>query len=290
MESVTHISETHPLDDRWKAALLTLLGDEDPTVYEATRDEIVAHGMEARDWLEGSLDDVRGLARRRSREIVRFFYQQNADNDFTSFCLGAGDQLDLEHASWLLASTSFPEINIEAYSAWLDMFAGELLDRIDYGAEPMAIFSVINRYLFDDLKFRSAAAGMRLPEHYFLNRVLEEREGNSAGLSLFYTFLSLRLHLPVSLIYLPGYFLCRFQTSREEFFIDPCQKGRFLSKHACNRYLQHDGYSPYHQHLIPQSPRKAMIQICQELRRVSSENDDTEQSSRMQRYILALSG
>ncbi len=290
MEGLNSIKEPHPLDSRWKSALLTLLGDEDPEIYEATRREIFSHGREALVWMEGESERARGLTRRRCRQIVKGFNQQLADNEFTAFCLRSGDRLNLEEACWMLCRTQFPEIQPEAYSAWIDLLAGELLDRVDFGAEPMVIFMEINRYLFEHLGYHSAAAGLRISDHYYLSRLLEEREGNSASLSLLYTFLALRLHLPVSLIYLPGYFLCRFQTPREEFFIDPCQKGRFLSKNACHRYLQHYGHSPMDDHLKPQSPRKALRQICSDLRRACDLAGEGTQSARIQRYLFAMSG
>jgi hypothetical protein len=48
-----------------------------------------------------------------------------------AFCLNQGEDFDLEQGVLLLCRTQYPQINLEAYSALLDDYAGELRERLD---------------------------------------------------------------------------------------------------------------------------------------------------------------
>ena len=87
------------LSEKEKAALLTLLGDEDAAVYRAVKRRILAAGRDAVAWLQPHTLSRESLLRRRATEIVHHFQQQDADNRFLAFCLTHGEDLDLERGS-----------------------------------------------------------------------------------------------------------------------------------------------------------------------------------------------
>ena len=112
-----------PTPDRRRAALLNLLGDENAKVYQAVREQILAEGNAASEWLRPHALSDDPLLRRRIQEILWHVDKQTGDNRFLTFCLNHGEEFDLETAAWLLARTQFPEINVEAYQALLDGYA-----------------------------------------------------------------------------------------------------------------------------------------------------------------------
>ena len=67
------------------------------------------------------------------------FDRQAADNRFLAFCLKHGEEFQLEDAVWLLAQTQYPDINVEAYQALLDSFAGVLREQLDLGGNAKQI-------------------------------------------------------------------------------------------------------------------------------------------------------
>ncbi len=289
MEATLSKPRSEPFSPGEKTALVTLLTDEDPEVYRAIRDEILSRGRSASEWLRSfRLSDDPAL-RRRSREIVRHFDRQTADNDFLAFCLKGGEDLDLERGCWLLSRTFDPEVSVEGYQALLDSFAGALLDIMDFGAPPEGMLADINEFLYSREEFRGRRRADFQPADFYLSETVNQRRGGDLSLGLLYLFVCQRLGLPVVGIGMPGHFLCRFQTLREEIYIDCYHKGRLLTKNACVRYLRETGRRYDERLLAPLTPRQALLRICSNLHQTYAGRGMAEERDRVLRHVIALS-
>ncbi len=282
-------SAVFDLPEKKKAALISLLTDEDPVVFRAIRDEIMSHGSGVRSWLAPYSLDKDPLLRRRTREIVTHFDLADADTIFSAFCLNYGENLDLEEGSWLLAKTVYPEINVVAYRAVLDDLAHNLMMQLDFGAEPDAIVAGINQFLFRVHKFSGNEENYYDPDNSFLNRVIDRRTGNPISLCMIYLAVCRRLGLPVTGIGLPGHFLCRYQNPRQELYIDAFNRGRVLTKADCMKYLKQAGFEFHKNFLTPASARRILLRMCSNLHQVYQRNGKKTDATRLQGYIVALS-
>ena len=173
-----------------RAALVNLLTDEDPAVYLTVQKKILSCGPDAREWIRPHVLSADPVLRRRSREIVRCFAQADADTKFLAYCLNHGQEFDLEESVWLLARTTYPDINVEAYQAMLDGYAAVLRDRIDPSADGKDTLAVINKFLFEELGFAGNEVAYYDPQNSYLNRVIDRRMGNPIALSLLYIFIA----------------------------------------------------------------------------------------------------
>lgn len=276
-----------PLDSE-KSALINLLGDEDPAVYQAVRSRIISFGPGATRWLRRLTLSSDPLARRRAVEIIHYFSRQAADNRFLGFCLSQSEELGLEQGAFLLAQTQYPDINIEAYQALLDSYAADLNEMIQPGASSENIIATINHFLFTQLGFTGNEENYYDPDNSYLNRVIDRRIGNPISLCVLYLLLGLRLRLPIAGIGMPGHFLCRYQTTREGFFIDAFNKGKVLSKADCVAYLRHTRGAFREADLAPVSPKRILLRMCSNLSQIYAELRLTEEMARFQRCIVAL--
>ncbi|MEO5803613.1 MAG: transglutaminase-like domain-containing protein [Verrucomicrobiota bacterium] len=281
------LSRTLTLSQR--AALISLLGDDDPAIYQTVREKLLSFGAAtAAHWLQPYLLHSDPLLRRRAHEIVDHFGRQNADTQFLAFCLKQGEDFDIEEGVLLLAKTQFPSINIAAYTALLDSFASDLRVQIDPNAEAEQILATINDYLFQQLGFYGNEENYYQPENSYINCVLDRRTGNPISLSLLYLFVARRLKLPMTGIGLPGHFICRFQTSKSELYIDAFNRGKLLSKADCIKYLLHTNHSLQEGHLAPVTARRILLRICANLHQIYTQLEAREEISRLQRYLVAL--
>lgn len=276
------------ISESQKTALLSLLADDDAGVYRTVREKILSYGSNVTNWLQPHTLSNDPALRRRAQDIISHFGRQAADNQFLGFCLKHGEEFDLEEGVWLLAQTQYPDINIEAYQALLDTFAAELRERLDLTREPKEVLTRINAYLFEELGFSGNEENYYDPENSYLNRVIDRRTGNPINLSLLYMLLARRLRLPVTGIGLPGHFICRHQTSAAEIFIDAFNGGKFLSKADCVQYLVHANYSLRDDCLAPVSSRRMLLRICGNLHQTYLQLQRTEETTRIQRYLVAL--
>ena len=277
------------LSESQRKALIKLLSDDDPAVYRVVRGKILSYGQTATVWLQPHVLSSDPVLRRRAQEIIDHLARQSADNRFLAFCLSQhGEDLDVEQGTWLLAQTRYPDINIAAYQALFDSYAGDLRERIDFGAKPDQILATINQYLFSELGFRGNEENYYEPENSYLNRVVDRRTGNPPSLCLVYLFLSRRLRLPVAGIGMPGHFLCRFQCSTEELYIDAFNRGKLLSKNDCVKYLVQTNYGFQEGVLAPATPRRILLRMCSNLHQIYLHLKLRDESARLQRYIVAL--
>lgn len=288
MSRVGAIISPEELSESKKAALLTLLADDDPFVYQKIRHKIVSFGPSAAEWLRPHTLSREPALRRRAQEIVLSFDRQAADNEFLGFCLKHGEALDLEQGAWKLAQTQYPDINVVGYQALLDGFAGDLQEPLQNGSKPEETLRILNRYLFDELGFLGNEEQYSDPDNSYLNRVLDRRMGNPISLCLVYLILAWRLRLPVTGIGLPGHFLCRYQSSSTEIYIDAFNRGKLLTKADCIQYLLQGNYSVREDYLAPVSPRRLLLRICGNLHQIYLQSEQSEAATRLQRYLVAL--
>jgi len=289
MSSSIATDKSKALSESQRTALIKLLSDEDPAVYHLVRDRILSYGQAAAGWLRPHLLSSDPVLRRRAQEIIEYLERGTADSRFLAFCLNQhGEDLDVEHGAWLLAQTRHPDINVAAYQALFDSYAGDLRERIDFGAKPDQILAAINQYLYAELGFRGNEQNYYEPDNSYLNRVIDRRTGNPISLCMVYLFLSRRLHLPVAGIGMPGHFLCRFQCPTDEWYIDAFNRGKLLSRIDCVKYLVQTNYGFQEGLLAPATPRRILLRICSTLHQIYLHLKLTDETARLQRYIVAL--
>jgi regulator of sirC expression with transglutaminase-like and TPR domain len=276
------------LDEKQRRALVSLLADDDPNVYRTVRQKIISYGPASVPWLHEHTLSNDPVLRRRAHEIVSHFARQTADTQLLAFCLNQGEDFDLEQSALLLSRTQYPDINPEAYSALLDDFAGELRDRLDLNGDPSMILRIISDYLFRELKFSGDEHNFYDPDNSYFNRVMDRRLGNPISLSLVYLLLARRLRLPMAGIGLPGHFLCRYQSTRTEVFVDAFRGGCLLTKADCIKRVLQLRQRFDESCLAPVSSRRILLRICANLHQIYTQRKSADQVERLQRYLIAL--
>ncbi|HXP60514.1 MAG TPA: transglutaminase-like domain-containing protein [Dongiaceae bacterium] len=276
------------LAERRRAALLSLLADDDPAVYQLIRREILSLGPSAAGWLRPHTLSREPALRRRALELVRHFDRQTADTAFLGFCLKHGEEFDLEAGAWLLAQTQYPDINIEAYRALLDSYAADLRERLEEANGAKQTLGALNDYLFSELGFTGNEVDYYDPENSYLNRVIDHRTGNPINLCLVYLLLARRLRLPIAGIGLPGHFVCRYQSTAVEIYLDVFNRGKLLTKADCINYLVQANFSVRDDYLAPVSSRRLLLRICANLHQIYLQLELADEATRLQRYLVAL--
>ena len=87
---------------------------------------------------------------------------------------------------------------------------------------------------------------------------------------------------------LPGHFICRYQSTTRQIYIDAFRHGRFLSQADCIKYLLQTNHGLQEGYLTPVSTRRMLLRICSNLHQTYSMLEMTEEVTRVQRYLVAL--
>ena len=149
--------------------------------------------------------------------------------------------------------------------------------------------AAINRYLFQTQRYQGNEDNYYSADNSYLNRVIDQRTGNPISLCMIYQLVGRRLGLPVNGIGLPGHFLCRFQTPRQDYYIDAFNKGRLLTKTDCIKYLKQAGYEFHEAFLMPASSRRILLRMCSNLHQIYQRDNQAADAARLHGYIVALS-
>jgi len=286
---ITNLEQSGPaLVEKQRAALISLLADEDPGIYQIVRGKLISYGRPVCEWLRPYRLSADPVLRRRAQEIVHHFLREDYDAQFIAFCLNTGEELDLEHGAGLLALTEYPEAHLGGYQALFDCWAAELRTRIEFTTDADRILSTINAYLFDELGFRGNEQYGDSPESAYVNRVVDTRTGNPITLCAVYLFITRRLKLPITGIGLPYHFVCRYQSSVREVYIDAFRQGRFWSKADCIKHLLNTNHGLHEGYLAPVTPRRILLRMCANLHQTYSHLEMSEAANRIQRYLVAL--
>lgn len=276
------------LPDTQRSALVKLLGDEDPNVYQVVKDKIISLGSDTQIWLKPCQLSSDPMLRRHAQEIVRHFDREVADTRFMAYCLQDEDQLDLERGALLLAQTQFPEINTAAYSAILDDFAGELREWLAASDPKERLLVRISEFIFGQLGFTGNMENYYDPENSYLNRVLDRRTGNPVTLCLVYSLITRRLGLPVNGVGLPGHSVCRYLSATEEVFVDAFNLGKLLTRNDCIEHLNRCNHEVRDEYLSPMGTRRMLARMCGNLEQIYIDLKQPDNSARVQRYLFAL--
>lgn len=288
MQALTSKPGTSELSENQRVALISLLVDEDPGIYQIVRRKLLSYGAATCQWLRPYLLSIDPVMRRRALEIVHRLGRQNSDERFLDYCLHHGEDLDLEEALGLLAQTQYPDINLEAYRALFDLWASEVRQHMDFCGPPEQIIGCLSQYLFEELGFTGQEHSGNDPENCYLNRVVDRRLGNAISLCVVYMLLAQRLQLPVRGVALPGHFICRYQSSTREWYIDALRHGKLWTKGDCIRHLLNTQHGVRDGYLTPISPRRILLRICAILHQTYAHLEMSEEAGRVQRYLLAL--
>ena len=310
MNSSVSTDVVAPPSESQRAALVKLLTDDDPAIYQTVRTKILSYGQSSHVWLRSHVLSSDPVLRRRVQEIIDHLARQTAHSRFMAFCLNQGEDFAVEESSgmhpgkkdavrftdstrveegtWLLAQTKYPDINVAAYQALFDSYAGDLRERIDFGAGAERILASINEYLYNVLGFTGNEQNYYDPDNSYLNRVVDQRLGSPISLCMVYLFVARRLRLPITGIAMPGHFLCRFQSSTDEIYIDAFNRGKLLSRADCIKYLLHTSHGFQEGYLASATPRRTLLRMCSNLHQICVHLEQPEETARVQRYIVAL--
>jgi len=143
----------------------------------------------------------------------------------------------LAEAALILACEEYPQLEISPYLDILDNMADIAQQKLRPADSPVETVKKINAVLFESFGFRGATEDYYDPRNSFFNDVLDRRIGIPITLSTVYMEVSRRLNFPIAGVGLPGHFIVKYWDRREEFFLDPFNRGEILTRDDCRDRL-----------------------------------------------------
>lgn len=214
---------------------------------------------------------------------------------------------DLAVAALMIARLAYPKLDAGRYLDQLDTLGCEAARRVaatrveDYDApqnvnpRSFADVTVLNEYLFRDLRFVGNDVHYKDPRNSFLNDVLDRRTGIPITLALVYMEVARRAGVEVEGVNFPGHFLLRCRATPDsrysrDLIIDAHHRGALLTESMCRELLhKHNEDAVWNRHLLGHATKPQILaRMLMNLKRVYVEMNSFPQARDITELLLAV--
>jgi regulator of sirC expression with transglutaminase-like and TPR domain len=145
--------------------------------------------------------------------------------------------IPLAETALMIACEEYPQLELSPYLDLLDEIAESAQRKRSPSDSPIDTVGKINSVVFDTYGFRGNVEDYYDPRNSFFNDVLDRRIGIPITLSTLYIEVARRINFPIVGVGMPGHFLVKYWDRREEFFLDPYNRGEILTREDCRKRL-----------------------------------------------------
>lgn len=277
--------------------LIKLLDDEDENIYTNVRERFLSYGDHTTDFLRNFLNDENFLIKKRATEIISTINFDNIEEKLRKISTKRNKNF-LEEALLLISSFAYPGLDQGNYVSILDEMAVDIeteLLEINHNISeilPLETLNTLNNYLFFKKGFKGNTESYYDPDNSYLNKVIDNRTGIPITLSILYILIARRLKLPISGINLPGHFIVKYDDKKEEFFIDPFNKGVVISLKEASEFVKRIGMEKDEFDKIPYlkktGDKEIVLRVLRNLIEIYKKDSDDIKIQQLEKLMLSM--
>jgi len=237
-------------------AMIKLIEDPDPVIYEAIKDNLLNLGTIALTELkENKEKSINELYLKRINFIVDEIEFSTTLNLFKNWVNEGGD--DLLNGVYLIAKYNFPDLNILGLIQQIEKIKRDAWLQMNENLTPLEQIKVLNHIFFNIHKFTRNISDFYSPNNSYLNKVIETKKGNPIALAITYLIVGIKLGLPLYGVNLPKNFILAYveelydsglETEIENkivsFYINPYNNGAVLTRREIDAFLKQQKIKP----------------------------------------------
>lgn len=253
-------------------ALISMMDEPDPDIYEEISAKILLCGDEAMPFLE---DAVEQSMDEKMRERLEFLQQRIRNEALGNELItwASENNHDLLDAWLRITKCFYPYSNTDAIDLDLHNIRKDIWIEMNDNLTALEQVKVFNHVFFEIYNFKGNTNDYYNPDNIFINKVLEFRMGNPLSLSMLYMLIAQEVDLPVLGINLPEHFVLaymgeRFDTEnmkiqhdRALFYINVFGDGKAFSAEGINSFLHNLGMEPLPAFFAPCSNEQIVIRM-----------------------------
>jgi hypothetical protein len=289
------------MDEKALAALISLLDDTDPEVFDHVSGKLLALGPSGIPRLEAAWESTDNqLVQSRLEDLIG---QIQFDHlaDMLAQWKAEGCE-DLQEAAVLIARFHYPDLDHIKLNSQIERIVQSVWINMSANLSPAEEVQVLNKVFFGDLGFKGNKEPKPEVDLGYLNIILDTRNGNSIGLGMLYMMVAQALDISIYGVNLPYHFiLCytRGHLSDEElesqsadakvmFYINPLLEGIPFGKAEINRYLEQSQIAPQPIYYAPCSNRLIILSLIYNQMSCYEQANEQEKADRMRSLLEIL--
>jgi len=229
-------------------ALIRLLDDDDPEVFENVSNRLISFGSSVIPELENAWGDSSNIdIHHRIEELIHLIQFRALCEEFNEWL--NDDIATLLDGALLVAKYQFPELDKEAVYQQIDKIRQKIWLELNQAYTPLENINIFNQVFYSIIGFTGIQNEETDSKDFCINHVLETKRGNAVSLGVIYIILAQQLELPVYGVNLYRHFVLAYQknfvfdydmnNARETiFYMNPVNKGVPFQLREIKEYLK----------------------------------------------------
>ena len=205
------------------SALLKLIDDPDYEVYDTVASKLLHYGKDIIPRLE-QLWEVTDDTEVQERIVLLIHRVHFEDLQAEFVAWNSTFQPELLRGAMLLAKFQFPDLNVPAILTQFDQLRRNIWLELNNYLTPLEQVNVFNSILYSYFKLQGHELTEREPKFFFINQVLDTKQGNSYSIGIIYLALCEILDIPIFAVDVPRQFIFAYIDTLHN-FLDPDDKG-----------------------------------------------------------------
>jgi len=257
-------------------ALLRLIDDPDDEVYDTVSEKILHYGRSIIPNLENLWEHTADQSlQERIEQLIHRVHFQDLQQELLEW--SNSKHPEILRGAILVAKYQFPDLNIPALLAQFDQMRRNIWLELNNYLTPLEQVNVLNSILYNYYKLQGHELTEREPKHFFINQVLESKQGNSYTMGVLYLALCELLDIPIFAVEVPRQFIFAYIDTlyhfynpdnegiqQIQFFIDPLN-GMVYTQRDVDTYLKKINAKDRDAYLTPMVSRRVIFKMLEEL-------------------------
>ena len=282
------------------SALLQLIDDPDDEVFDTVAEKLLNYGREIIPRLE-QLWEVTAdeSVQERIELLIHRVHYQDLQEEFLEW--GTSKNPELLRGAILVAKYQFPDLNIPSILSQFDQIRRNVWLELNNYLTPLEQVNVFNSILYNYYKLQGHELTEREPKYFFINQVLESKQGNAYTLGVLYLALCELLDIPVFAVDLPRQFVFAYidtlhhfykqddaAEQQIQFFVDPLN-GMVYTQKDVDTYLRKINANNRESYFTPLLAKRIIFKMLEELAlcyRYKREDQKADEIQQLMRILV----
>jgi hypothetical protein len=279
--------------------LIHLLDDPDQEAFYQVSNEILTLGLPAVEPLEEAWFNTNDeLARQRIEVLVHSLQYDNLYNELANWVASGGQ--DLLRGYMIATKFQYPNLDEGKLLADLNKLTRSVWLELNENLTSLEKVKVLNHVLFGIIEIGGEITDIHVPDHYFLNNLLQSKHGNAVSIGMLYVIIAQKLSLPVKSVDLTGNFIACFThvpsdfkddykpTTEVKFYINPFAMGAVFTRKEILLYLEKAGLVPTLNCFKPADNIAVLKRWCYDLMKAYIDSGMKEKARELKSFIKIL--
>lgn len=279
--------------------MLTLIDDPDNEVYDTVADKLVHYGKEIIPNLEKLWEvTVDESVQERIETLIHRVHFQDLQQELLEWSQSRNPEI--LRGAILVAKYQFPDLNIGSILSQFDQIRRNIWLELNNYLTPLEQVNVFNSILYNYYKLQGHELTEREPKFFFINQVLESKQGNSYSLGVLYLALCELLDIPIFAVNIPRQFVFAYidtlhhfykddddVVQQVQFFIDPLN-GTIYTQKDVESYLRKINAGKDESYYAPLPSKRVIYKMLEELALCYRYKRDDQRADEVQQLMQIL--